>query len=535
MRVFFDGRRLRILTALVPLVLMMTLAVLTSGMLSSASAGYCAYYHPEHGYWGCEPLPFPPAQQLGVSNQLLYVANGSDSNVVVIDVGSMSIIDTIPVPNQYTPYTLHDWNPDLMNWEVHGVVPSQDRTHIYAVGALSGGSWDSLSQFRLFDYRMYDINVSTKETIREIPLQSPGQPLNPVGYCGLEYNLNDESSSEIIAASMNAANTSLAIMLHDPSTGAPIDMGGIRGAGSSAEVGGWAFEDITTGANTGFMSAETNSNMESSTCGISWNIDGTRGYAAQMFEPMVGKVNWTTRTVDGAIAPSSAPGTLYHQSASDKAAGRLYVTSSSGNIDVFDMNTDTQVGAINTRALTGTSTNDIHGVEIAPGHPNILYVTSRYTAGGYDNMELVVDITNLNAPQLAGVVGGLARDVCGVYAVEKPWTTLPTLSLSKTRTYWGSYAEYLAETLSVDYSVGNEPGVNASDVTIVGSTSTSGVTLATPMPLAIGNLAGGASTAMTLRYNVPPGTAGFITSTYATAKAQYSAATYAYPGPYPGA
>ena len=41
-----------------------------------------------------------------------------------------------------------------------------------------------------------------------------------------------------------------------------------------------------------------------------------------------------------------------------------------------------------------------------------------------DNMELVVDVTDINAPALIGAVGGLAQSVCGVYAMPTRASTM---------------------------------------------------------------------------------------------------------------
>ncbi|MHB1325764.1 MAG: YncE family protein [Thermoleophilia bacterium] len=501
--------------------------VLIGGVPGLAKAACGVYADADKSVYYAAANPTP------VGNQMLFVANGRASNVKVIDVGSMSIVDTIPVPNQPTPGPIHDWNLGLMNWEIHGVVPSKDRTSVYAVGALSAGSYDPVTGvFRLADYRMYDINTATKATTREIPMQTPGQPVNPVGFCGLEYNLENENSNEIIGASMNASDATLSTVLSDPVTHTPI----VLGRPESAQVGGWAFEDIASGTNTGFMSTDANGTIESSTCGVSWNADGTRGFAAQMFEPLVTKVNWTTRIADGTIAASTAPGTSYHQSASDKAAGLLYVASSSGNVDVFDMNTNILINSVNIRALTGTASNDVHGVELAPGNSHIMYVTSRNTPDAGGNMELVVDISNMSAPKLLGSVNGLATAACGVYAISDKaeyYGAKPALTLSRTRTYWASLADYEARKLSVNYSVGNGGTANAANVSIVGSTSTASVTAASALPMPAGNIAAGGSAAITLQYNVPVSTTAFMTSTYATA--QNGASVYTYPGPYPSA
>jgi hypothetical protein len=522
------SRRWRTIVVLAPLALLVVLAIATSSYMTASSAAYC-------GYSTCV-THLAPASQYGISNQLLYVANGRASNVAVIDVGTMSIVDYVPVPNEVTPDSLRNLNPDLMNWEIHGAAPSQDRSYVYAVGALSGGSYPLGHEgdpdlFRLADYRMYKINTATKVTEAEIPLQDSNDPTNPVGYCGLEYNLNNEGSNEIVAASMNASNATLLPLLG-------IDLDDIRGSGYSEE-GGWSVVDLNNPGTTQFISTDWNGNHESSTCGISWDLSGSHGYASQMFEAMVTKVDWGTRTTVGENTPG--PSSSYHQNATDKENKRLYVTNEGGTIDVF--NTDllnvpghtenALIGRIDIRALTGTADNRIHGVELSPGHPNILYVISRNTPDASDNMALVVDVTDINAPVLKGSVNGLATSVCGVYAISGSLHTgKPALSLSKTNVYWASLDDYLNRKLSVDYAISNG-GPDAANVTVVGSISTNGVTPATTLPLVVGNIPTSGSAALTLQYNVPVDVSVFLTTTYATA--QGGADIYNYPGPYPGA
>ena len=203
---------------------------------------------------------------------------------------------------------------------------------------------------------------------------------------------------------------------------------------------------------------------------------------------------------------------------------------------MFDMSTNTLIGQIDINALTGSSSPRVHGVELAPGNSNIIYVTSRQTPDAAHNMELVVDVTDINAPSLLGFGPGLAPSVCGVYAIADKteyYGTQPGLSLSKTGAFWASYADYTARKLSVNYSIGNTGAAGAANVSIVGSTSTTGVTSASALPMSAGNIAAGGSAAVTLQYNVPPAAATFKTTTYATA--QNGATIYSYPGPYPGA
>jgi hypothetical protein len=166
-----------------------------------------------------------------------------------------------------------------------------------------------------------------------------------------------------------------------------------------------------------------------------------------------------------------------------------------------------------------------------------MYVTSRNTPDAGGNMELVVDISDLNAPTLLGSVNGLATSACGVYAIadksEYYGATKPGLSISKARLpYWNGWDDYTNRVLSVDYNVGNSAAADASNVKIVGSSSTNGVTSASTLPANLGSIAASGSASLTLQYTVPPTVASFYTTTYATA--QNGASLYTYPGPYPG-
>lgn len=119
---------------------------------------------------------------------------------------------------------------------------------------------------------------------------------------------------------------------------------------------------------------------------------------------------------------------------------------------------------------------------------------------------------------------------------EFPWTTAsgwtkPVLTTSLTRTYWQDYASYLAQELSVDFSISNS-GPPATDVTIIGSVCTNGVSMVTATPLAIGDMETGKTDAYTLRYAIPAGVSFFRTTNYATAIG--SEGTYfEYPGAFP--
>ncbi len=458
-----------------------------------------------------------------LSNDMLFVANGNANNVAVADVGTMSIVDHIPVPVQPAGLAGLGMYP-----EVHGVVASQDRTSIYAQDALSGGYLASAP------YQLYNINSATGSVIRSIPL--PTDSYDPVGYCGLEYALNDESSNELVATSMNASDATL------QSIGAPN-----LGRPAAEQQGGWAYVDIANGTDTGFTSVynpANGTNYESATCGIAWDASGTHAFASTMFNPYVANLSWSggnggaNANASGTPVSFTAPpaaGRMYHQAETDKAKNLLYVTSEDGNIDVFNISTGTAVydTTINIRALLGSTTSAIHSVDLSPSNSNVIYLTARHTPGNGDTTEVALDVSNLAAPKVIGSINGLDNEACGVYAIgdkQDFYGHKPSLSLSETRVYWASLSDYLAGKLSVDYSIANSdaavPTNVAAGVVITGSNSTNGVTVATALPLAVGNIGGSSSAALTLQYNVPVGVTSFVTTTDASAQNGSAIFTY---------
>jgi hypothetical protein len=106
------------------------------------------------------------------------------------------------------------------------------------------------------------------------------------------------------------------------------------------------------------------------------------------------------------------------------------------------------------------------------------------------------------------------------------------LSLSQTRTYWATYADYLARDLSVDYQIGNAGAGDATNVQVVYMTATNGVMPLSAAPVSFGGLAAGASTSGTLHYSVPPGVSFFRATTYVVC-GDLAGGFYTYPGPAP--
>ncbi len=94
----------------------------------------------------------------------------------------------------------------------------------------------------------------------------------------------------------------------------------------------------------------------------------------------------------------------------------------------------------------------------------------------------------------------------------------PVLGIGNADPFWGSYADYTAGLLSVNYPVNNNGTTIAMNVNITNSSPTDGVTTASALPVSVGNIAAAASTPVTIQYHVPPGVAIFRTINGATAQ-----------------
>jgi hypothetical protein len=93
----------------------------------------------------------------------------------------------------------------------------------------------------------------------------------------------------------------------------------------------------------------------------------------------------------------------------------------------------------------------------------------------------------------------------------------PSLSLSSATPFWGSYNDYLASLLSVNYTIQNNGASTANNVAISNSTATNGVVCSTNMPVSIGTIAASGSATTTLKYSIPPGVSRFRATVNAAA------------------
>lgn len=94
----------------------------------------------------------------------------------------------------------------------------------------------------------------------------------------------------------------------------------------------------------------------------------------------------------------------------------------------------------------------------------------------------------------------------------------PNLIIASTSAYWGSFSDYLQSRLSVSSTLLNSGSIDAYNVTITGSNTTSGVELGSNLPVTVGDIGAAGSAVATLHYIVPTGTASFRQIITATAE-----------------
>ncbi len=85
----------------------------------------------------------------------------------------------------------------------------------------------------------------------------------------------------------------------------------------------------------------------------------------------------------------------------------------------------------------------------------------------------------------------------------------PNLSIDSMVAFWGSYDDYTQRQLTVTSTLRNSSPNGAYNVTITGSSASSGVTLKTRLPLVVGNIAPNSTANQTYKFVVPVGIASF--------------------------
>ncbi|MDO8735925.1 MAG: hypothetical protein Q7K29_02430 [Thermoleophilia bacterium] len=114
------------------------------------------------------------------------------------------------------------------------------------------------------------------------------------------------------------------------------------------------------------------------------------------------------------------------------------------------------------------------------------------------------------------------------------FSSQPVMSLNALAAYWGSYADYLNNELSVPYQLINPSSETTNySVEIQYSSATSGVILTTEMPVWLGDVEPGNHGDAVLKYLVPENTNSFKTTVFASSFDDCGTGYY-FPGPPPG-
>lgn len=195
-------------------------------------------------------------------------------------------------------------------------------------------------------------------------------------------------------------------------------------------------------------------------------------------------------------------------------ASNLEYSDTNGSYDIFVK--DIQGGGVEllSKDLAGNEGNS-WSIE-----PYISY------GGGF--VSFFSNATNLVAGDTNGVHEVFISTVDGACAGPAP-----DLKLYMDNVYWASLADYTVGLLSVDYTVVNNSSYPVLSAEVVGSTASSGVTLASSVPVTLGPITAGSSASATLQYNVPPVVSTFLAWVYVTGE-DGCGASFSWPGPYPG-
>lgn len=423
-----------------------------------------------------------------LTDDLVFVGNGAGTvgPIKVVDVDAQAMVNAIGGGGNINSN--------------HGIQMSGDGRYIYTANA-------ALANYRMRAVK-YDLGTLSEAAVYTDTAVRPVTAAT--GLCGIEFNLNDASGNLWVT----------------------------QMTGASGNGGGGIYEiNPATGFTGAYLDTGTGTDARA-TCGIGWNASGSTAYTSLMNAKKTYNMSWPGGTVGSSVTHTAT----LHILDTNKSLGLVYVAGGNGSgtgstIDVIDMATMTVVGQ--GPALTMNP----HSATLAHGN-GFLYSHSRPTASnGSLGYLLVYDLggggtagASPTTPVLIASIpdGANGGGSCGNDVVTKSnYCTAPALSITKTSTYWGSYADYTAGILSVNYSIGNGSALaGANTVAIAGSINTNGVTMASASSVA--NIAGGGSAPVTIKYNVPSGVGSFKATVYATAK-DLCNNSYAYPGPYPTA
>jgi Tol biopolymer transport system component len=241
-------------------------------------------------------------------------------------------------------------------------------------------------------------------------------------------------------------------------------------------------------------------------------------------DTLLGTVYWASTDSAGAPAdrdswdPAISPDGRYVSYSSD-AANIVYgddYSDSNNNFDIFVK--DIKGGAVELVSKNASTGIEGNGWSIGPSFS--------YGSGYVVYYSIANDL-------VAGDTNGVAEVFISPNEAACPAGS-PGLSLNLASVYWASMDDYNNRLLSVDYSVSNPSGDPLFFTEVTGSLATTGVTLASATPVAVGDVLSGGAASTTLVYSVPPGINNFKATVYLNGT-DGCGGTHEYPGPFPGA
>jgi predicted phosphodiesterase len=131
-----------------------------------------------------------------------------------------------------------------------------------------------------------------------------------------------------------------------------------------------------------------------------------------------------------------------------------------------------------------------------------------FAAGSYEHVKVDETATSLAVSVI---------DNTGA-TLESFSLTVPDLwmSLSPGNPYWGSYADYQARALSVEYTIANNGSGDAFDFQLLSFGATNQVEPLTATPISMGTLAAGSATNLQVTYRIPLGILSFMATSRAS-------------------
>ncbi|MHB8860043.1 MAG: hypothetical protein ACYC6Z_11285, partial [Thermoleophilia bacterium] len=239
-------------------------------------------------------------------------------------------------------------------------------------------------------------------------------------------------------------------------------------------------------------------------------------------------VHFSCGDTGGSGLAGSCPADIIRTATASSTSGTISdVAGNSASVDFGQINIDKVAPSItytgpagtvytNVTSITATASDSQSGLQTATLSLNGAPGTACTITGGSIDCPVSLANGSYSAVITLSDVAGNTNTASGSFTYAAHGK--PSLSVSVTGIYWASYADYVANELSVDYRLtNNSVGITAVGVHIDDVICNNGVSLVTPTPAAVGSIPAAGSAGVTLKYNVPTGVTQFNTKLHAGA------------------